>query len=351
MAEHPPAALNNLDKLRALAVTFVLVDHVLEMIDHKYGLKFHPWDWNLGRAGVLLFFVHTSLVLCQSMERLRLDGLQLVKAFLIRRAFRLYPLAILVVVLVTALHIPNMPWAAWEPPSVLSLLSNLTLTMNLVYAHHLMGPMWTLPIEAQMYVALPFIFLALGTRRSPKLAMAFWGIALMLAMSYSFVTERLNVLHFAPCFLAGVLAYTLLRMKVQRIDGRLWLPFLAGLIVIHLFMLPRAPIQQWVLCLLLGVAIPMFKDSTRSHTAHYVAQYSYGIYLFHCVALWAGCIALDAPDFVQWAVVALVLAGMSVGSFHALEKPAIDYGARLARWLVVTRPAVAAETSKNLRRA
>ena len=86
----------NLDILRSVAVSLVLLDHVLETMSAEHpALQFHPYDWCAGRLGVLMFFVHTSLVLNFSMARLRAGGLDLLRSFLVRRAFRLYPLSIL----------------------------------------------------------------------------------------------------------------------------------------------------------------------------------------------------------------------------------------------------------------
>ena len=71
---------------------------------------------------------------------------------------------------------------------------------------------------------------------------------------------------------------------------------------------------------------------TVNLAALHVARYSYGVYLFHCIALWVGCFVLSSwPEPLQWAVTLALLTVMSVGSYHLLEKPAIDYGARLTK--------------------
>jgi peptidoglycan/LPS O-acetylase OafA/YrhL len=95
---------------------------------------------DLGRFGVLLFFVHTSLVLMLSMRRLGLAGLRLYTTFMVRRIFRIYPLSILTVALVIAFHIPFAPWfsgamGAYAWPGWLELLSNLTLIQTLQEPH------------------------------------------------------------------------------------------------------------------------------------------------------------------------------------------------------------------------
>jgi peptidoglycan/LPS O-acetylase OafA/YrhL len=54
----------NLDVLRATAVLMVFCHHLLE-----YGYFSERRVSGLGQFGVLIFFVHTSLVLMMSMER------------------------------------------------------------------------------------------------------------------------------------------------------------------------------------------------------------------------------------------------------------------------------------------
>jgi peptidoglycan/LPS O-acetylase OafA/YrhL len=56
----------NLDLLRSLAVFFVVVSHIPHFVD--WPLLPYSFD-ALGRLGVAMFFVHTTLVLLQSLER------------------------------------------------------------------------------------------------------------------------------------------------------------------------------------------------------------------------------------------------------------------------------------------
>src|SRR5579863_7401460 len=80
----------NLDTLRSVAVLLVLGDHTLEVVAAKHrSWSFGDYGACAGRLGVLLFFVHTSLVLNFSLARLGTSGWTLLRTFLVRRAFRL----------------------------------------------------------------------------------------------------------------------------------------------------------------------------------------------------------------------------------------------------------------------
>src|SRR6266850_1776977 len=101
----PKGASANLDFLRAIAVLLVLAQHLCRRM-HVEHIGWAPTT-SLGLFGVLLFFVHTSLVLMYSMERSGLHGALLFKDFCIRRIFRIYPLSILAVAAAWALHLDS----------------------------------------------------------------------------------------------------------------------------------------------------------------------------------------------------------------------------------------------------
>src|SRR5207253_2096098 len=57
-------------------------------------------------------------------------------------------------------------------------LSNMTLTMNLFYVDVMLGALWTLPLEVQMYLALPFLFV-IGRSRPLWVLAGLWLLAVV----------------------------------------------------------------------------------------------------------------------------------------------------------------------------
>lgn len=332
--EGQPDFAANLDILRAAAVLLVLQGHVLDFVVEKHHLR--GWgDYTKcgGRLGVLLFFVHTSLVLNYSLARARASGWELFSTFMVRRVFRLYPLNILCVLLTVAFVVSS------RRPGWGEILANITLTTDIFNYPVVLAPLWTLPIELQMYVAMPFIFMLLGASRNPRVALGLWLLSAAVAWTQPFFARWLPVVDFGPSFLAGTVAYTLSSFYPRRIPAALWIPFLVAMLYGFVVIQQRVPEEyanmplQWTFCLVIGLAIPLFHDSRVTlvnYLASRIARYSYGIYLFHIIALWAGCTVLrDLPEFLQWAVAFGLLSIMSIGSYHLLEKPAIDLGIRL----------------------
>ena len=147
----------NLDVLRAIAVLLVFANHIMNaLIGHISPLA--AW---LGRAGVQAFFVHTSLVLMGSMEKDDAPSRRgWIKRFYVRRALRIYPLAIAVIALVLLLHVPSRTvYGTAETFTLGEILANFALVQDLLGQRFVLGVLWTLPMELQMYVALPLCYL------------------------------------------------------------------------------------------------------------------------------------------------------------------------------------------------
>jgi peptidoglycan/LPS O-acetylase OafA/YrhL len=332
--------LPNLDSLRALAVLLVLTNHLLETLGEYLHVEFRPVDWYLGRLGVLMFFVHTCYVLMASLQRLPGSAWVMTRTFFIRRAFRIYPLAIVTIIIMVALSVPSLPWLTYDAPTVGEVVSNLTLTMNLTGSDLILDPLWTLPLELQMYLVLPGIFLFTNKVTNFGRVIALWSLSLVGAYFVAPLSERLVVATFGPCFMAGVIAYALRDRVAASLSARLWLPAILLLIGIYVAIEWVTPgihhlALQAGFCLMLGLCIPLFRQSASegfNRVAHVVARYSYGIYLFHCIALWIGYHGLALESEALKALVTLVtLVLMAAASYHWLEEPMVRLGARLTR--------------------
>jgi peptidoglycan/LPS O-acetylase OafA/YrhL len=280
-----------------------------------------------------MFFVHTSLVLMQSMERLGLEGRDLFYTFYVRRWFRIYPLSMFCVLLAYTLggspHIDQVvhSWNAKE------LLANLSLTQNLFYKDSMVGGLWTLPLEVQMYVALPVLFVVFRNRPLVQL-FGLWIVTVPIALVQPRVSDRLNVIEYIPCFLGGVLAWRISRLYKPKLPGWLW-PFgLAGVCPIWMSASrEHNMLYGWAFCIVLGCAIPWFWQidwTWLTVLAKMVARYSYGIYLSH-FALMLLCFRRPAwqSRAVVWATFVALAVGTPVAIYHLLEHPMIAMGRKL----------------------
>lgn len=326
----------NLDVLRAFAVLMVVFEHVL--------VTFKVTDigcisvYNFGKIGVFIFFVHTCLVLMYSLQRT--DGTSFASlSFYIRRFFRLYPLAIVCILIVIILRIPPNPWGTeYQWCGIPVLLSNLFLVQNLFTPSHecIIGQLWTIPLEIQMYVVLPFLYWFVSRINSiPKFAVLYM-VSVLVALVQPIISYRLNFFSYVPCFLGGVIAFLLSIKKYRllgKLDSRLWPVgvLFVSLVYILLEGVMHSQIYRgWILGLLLGFIIPFFKELKPNfiiRTGHYIAKYSYGIYLTHVAIIWFSFIVLkNHSPFIRWITFFSMLITLPVILFHTVEHPMIKFG-------------------------
>lgn len=326
----------------------VLADHLLEYVGGRIGVEFHPADWRIGRVGVLLFFVHTSYVLMLSLQRLHAGGGNVFLNFMVRRIFRIFPLSIIAITVMLAFRIPAMGWMGdFTAPTATELLANLALVQNLTYSRDILAPLWSLPLEVQMYLTLPLLFVLVTRQPAVRTVAVLWVLAVAAALVQPLFAGRLTVAQFGPCFVAGIVAYVLSGRDTPRLPSWAWPPALAALVIAYLGVAGATtevhpPAVAWAMCLATGLLVPCFHDIRQTHVAraaHLLARYSYGIYLSHIILMWV--VFVQLPPMSPWlqgvALLALLVV-VPVACYHLVEEPFLRFGALLAERLA-RRPA------------
>jgi peptidoglycan/LPS O-acetylase OafA/YrhL len=339
----------NLDILRATAVLLVFFCHLIMALGHLDDPLMKAWGIRqLAELGVLIFFIHTSLVLMMSLRRLEGQGNKVLR-FYVRRAFRIYPLAMLTVVVALVVRIPPHFEPTYTEPTVNGVWQNLLLVQNLFHTPDIMGPMWSLPLEVQMYLALPLLYVLAIKIRSYAGAIllivsgfAIWYIDSHGARFFGYQP----VLRYAPWFFMGVSAFGLYRFTTPRVY-----PLLYGPCVLLLTMTPcltnrlmgddyRAGWVLWAAGVSFALALPHFlevRSGLITRGAHAIATYSYGIYLSHVPIMWLAFHELSQqPRFVQIGIFAVLAVSVPPLLYHGLEKPLIRLGGRISDALAQT---------------
>jgi peptidoglycan/LPS O-acetylase OafA/YrhL len=331
----------NLDVLRSLAVSFVVLSHLL--LDNSLVLigPFHAQT--LGTLGVMIFFVHTCLVLMRSLERQ--DRLyhhrSLATAFLVRRAFRIYPMSIVVVTVLAAIERLH----SHAHPALSTFLSNLFLVQNLTDGISITPVLWSLPFEFQMYLFLPGLFWLTGARGryAWRWILALWFFSVGLVFVFWLLGLDVYLIKFFPCFLPGVLAYCL-----RDVPRRYPPAVLFGYVGLAAIVYPSlvglgcsATVVAWILCLMLGALIPRCREVGKAWlqiVGSVVARYSYGIYLVHVPVIYLAFHYFSGlPPVLAWAGFIAGVAGLSFAAYHLIEKPGIELGRVLADRLIAYR--------------
>ena len=327
------------------------------LIDHAAAtLQLHPGYNNravldftaqIGQVGVTSFFVHTSLVLMDSLKRLHATEKLVTLRFYVRRFFRIYPLAIFTILFVLLFQIPSNTWGTVDPITGLGIAANLLLVQNLITGSNIIAPMWSLPYEVQMYVVLPALYLVTKARRPILYIAGLIAFFCAIAVTLAFTVGRLNMAAYVPCFLCGVLAYALLERVKPRLPAILWPVLLVVLIVAFCItdLYYETPFWLvWIVSLILGISIPIFKNSTSrvaNTIAETVARYSYGMYLLHVPVLYLVFFKMNVQSIpLGLALFVAITFAAAIACYHVIEKPAIDLGRRLSSSNMLVREGI-----------
>lgn len=353
--------LRHIDSLRAIAALLVLYMHVAESF-YRLSPETEGSRWlydfafliDAGRIGVIAFFMISGFVIPFSARPERpAAGWD----FAIKRLFRIYP-AYWLSVFAGAFA---CYWLWDRPFGLREILVNLTLLQNLFGVPSAQGLYWTLIVELAFY-AICLAFLLSGNIRNDRSIAFFAAGSASVVLLWLIATAsgtalfgfdviqwfvHLSVMATGTLFRAWYDGG--LRDRVSR--ALLWALlafYLAGFpLIATLFAdLPwryTVPYAMGVLLFVLGSVVVRISHPVMA----WLGQISYSIYLFHAVVfyplLW---MLLQLPVEAWWRTrhlgfylalntVLTVLVASLVYRF--VERPAIEYGKRVARWAAARR--------------
>ncbi len=323
-----------LDGLRAVAITCVLIEHELSQT-----LNISGWN-NFGSLGVMLFFVLSGFLITGLLDKEDIKtGTIDLKAFYIRRALRIFP-AFFVMIAVTSLLISvrlvtDVSW--------LSVIACCLYIRNIVGSGDTLGHTWSLSLEEQFYLFWPPTMKWLGQQKALQFAIvsiAFitsWRtIVLLIHKEYepTFVARpdmRFDSMLIGCCialFLSQYPLTTFLQEKISRFSHPLWIaPSLilwtqlgdkiphAGLLYIT--------IQMFLVAALILNLIVMGKSVFITWLSHpwlvFIGKLSYSIYLWQQIFIYT-----KDPDWgwVRAFPMDLIFAiAAGVASCYLIERP------------------------------
>lgn len=310
-----------LDGWRALSISLVLAGHLLPL-----GPK--AWELNSASAaaGMALFFTLSGFLITQFLI-VRPD----IRSFLMRRLFRILPLA----------------WSAMIALAVFDRADMHTIVANLLFYSNLPPSplfyggehLWSLCVEVQFYIGVALL-VAIGGRRAlwllPVLCLAVTAIRIAQGAMISIYTwQRVDEI------LAGA---TLALFFHHRADAtpRL-LPTITPVLLLpvllassHEAMGALTYARPYISAAAVGASLyaapAWFRRLMESAVARYVADISYALYVFHGMfnATWLG----SGDTFARYAKRPLLFAA-TFAAAHAstrwFERPMIGLGKRIER--------------------
>ena len=195
--EATPLILQNsyypsLDGLRGVAITMVIFLHLRYFPGYFYDIIFN------GALGVIIFFVISGFLittLCLK-EKVATDNISL-KNFYIRRVLRIFPVAYLYIVVIILLNYFFKLHIAYVSILGAALyLMNFSSIFRRYYSSYLTGHFWSLSVEEQFYIFVPFIL-----KKN-------FRIYLLLLLCIAFIMPLLVCLQFFVASLNNIVLYS-----------------------------------------------------------------------------------------------------------------------------------------------
>ena len=286
-----PKYLPELDGLRGLAILWVVIYHCHPRLEGTWLYGAAIWGW----AGVLLFFILSGFLITSILLTTR-DQPQFFHNFHARRALRIWPLYILLLIVVYL----NAPW--FIGPSVLDAIKTAPWLVYIFFLQNLfhftmppaLQPTWALAIEEQYY----FVWAPLvkWLRRPWMLAVVLVG-ALVLSPAlrlghHPWLTPTHTLIHLDGIALGSLMA---IGMHTLRWSRRTWLVIglaalpagiaAAGTIAGGTAFLDSALAVGFSGLVLVLIALTGSRDpvsaALRSGPLAFYGRISYGLYMSH----------------------------------------------------------------------
>ncbi|OJA50990.1 acyltransferase family protein [Burkholderia ubonensis] len=378
-----------LDRLRAIAVLLTCYVHWRQV--------FYPWTFTMhfagpatpldllsnAWAGVDLFFVISGYIISHTIVRefdaLRDDPGALaahVKAFYVRRAFRILPVAWCVILIVIACG-AFLNAGGYFADSVYNLqaaLSIFTYTFNFWLPDHKiapgvpLAPYWSLSVEEQFYLVFPVFLMLTRSTRQRALWLALSLIAISVAIRPYLLSDPVKVFFYTQTRCDGMLYGCLLYLATTRpwfaairVSAR-GHGYLGGVVVLVLALVLGSitaigfdnVVAVPVVCML-SVAL-VFLAACEGGIVSFpqplqwifdcIGRRSYSLYLVHLPMFFvvtelmfrytrAHGIAITAQLWPQYTLLmALLVAGATELLYRGVERPMIAKGRRVAAGVI-----------------
>ena len=293
--------LPEIDGLRFLAITMVVVFHIQGYFSHKSTTTYKPntgltnqvllvlssWD-----KGVLLFFVISGFILALPFGNNILNGGKKVslRSFYVRRVTRLEPPYIITMVCLFALLLVTRVYSF----KVLlpSLLASLTYTHNVVFGTPLIAVVtWSLEVEIQFYLIAPLATkLYLGSKWMRRSIMTLL-ILLLPVIQHVAPVQTITLYTHLQYFLLGLLLadFYICKERITKVNNILFSTFtgLISLPVILFIDQQKSVVNSWIFLVAifhfyhLVLFNPTWKKAFGIPLMAVIGGMCYSIYLWH----------------------------------------------------------------------
>jgi peptidoglycan/LPS O-acetylase OafA/YrhL len=295
-----------IDSLRFVAAFLVLLSHSIEHFGISHG--------ELGRLGIILFFLISGFVNGESLRRDKIPS-----HFMVKRFFRLYPAFLASIAGAVLIYGTNLP----------KLLCNLTMLPSMLGQPELIGVYWTLEVEIVFYASLLIFTQFWKIDRAEHIAGAV--LAFCLAGLIWQHLRTANLIHPSDpyrkflAFIAIIYCGALFRIAHTNPSKR-WMSLGMAVLALGCLSFPslKRPLEMSTYWIALAAFLWVIHYKRRGpNFLSWGGKISYSIYLFHGLVL---SLLIGYVNFT-WTPTALFVAALvgaiAIGAivYYAVEKP------------------------------
>lgn len=331
--------IRHVDAWRFIAVSLVIVAHLISMSNFSFLATTVPGISRLGRfgdAGVLIFFFISGFVICRGLmeERAAISRISL-KAFYVRRAVRILPPLWLYLATLAC-----MGAAGGIKVSVLQIGQSALFLSNSVPEVYpwVLAHTWSLSYEEQFYLIFPILFLVLGFTVRPKILLVMLSFMMLLSIGLRVLGSDwwagyLSYMIFMLTGCAAALYWQRLGLMCRSLSVRNWL--MASILLVLCVGLLPSPMVAYVKTVLyppligllvLGTPVshPRVRAFFHNPLIAYLGKISYTVYL------WQQLATASWPMLAPWWTVVFILATWLFAhySYKYFERPLMRVAAR-----------------------
>lgn len=316
--------LQVLDGWRAVSILSVLAAHLLPL-----NAIIPQSNEAAGLFGMAVFFTLSGFLITRFLIE-RPDP----RAFIIRRAFRILPLAWVGVIAAFVID--------GGQTTIAQLAANLLFYANLppIQLFDSGAHLWSLNVEVQFYVAIALAIAAVGRKALyalPLVCLAVTAFRIAAASHVSIVTWlRIDEI------LAGALVALIwsgwfgTRTKALLANTNTWLALILALAVCYWANSPLAYLRPYAVALMVGSTLAgapaMLATLLQSRAAAYVAAVSFALYVFHALLASTGLgSGEDLERYLKRPLLFAATFGLAHLSTYYFERHFIDWGKALTR--------------------
>lgn len=296
--------LPNLDPLRFILASLVIIYH-LPLLCRNQGLPYYldAPIFNKGTEAVYMFFVLSGFLIIRIIYRAKQRNAFSIRNFYVRRVLRIFPLYYLIVIFGFAFYWVLLPFFNIPFENNYGLLEGISLTVfflpnvfaELYKPGGILEILWSIGIEEQFYIIVaPLLFLI--KNRWVLAALVFVTLAYFTIFhmeQFSFLKQFFMVYFFL--FFGGIVAILEEKKKLEFLKAHKLIPLVIVLLTLLYFTttilaFDSSILYNFVTTILFGMFIHTiahnnFGSTVRNKTLNYLGQISYGIYMYHVLAL------------------------------------------------------------------